>query len=212
MPVICLEGASAVGKTTTAGALRENHGAFVVPEVNQLFQRPADEPAEWYFERQVERWQIALARSRIHELVVLDGDPFQPLWYNWAYDFRDRQDLYFMESFYEPRIQNKTAGFPDLYFILAASEAELRKRKASDEARQRRGFETHLKMIEPQRRYFQSMQDFSPHRVVFLNAVSVADSVEIIMQHVSAFSPSDEGASEVLFRDLIDFLRRHSPR
>ncbi|HEY8560173.1 MAG TPA: AAA family ATPase [Pyrinomonadaceae bacterium] len=79
MPIICFEGASAVGKTTTSNALRDERGARVVPEVNQLFARPENEPAEWYFERQVERWRIARERSRRGALVVLDGDPFQPL-------------------------------------------------------------------------------------------------------------------------------------
>src|SRR5215204_5437527 len=101
MSIICFEGASAVGKTTTAKALKDD-GAFVVPEVNQLFNRPENEAFEWYFERQVERWRIAEQQSKIYDLVILDGDPFQPLWYNWAYDFVGWQKLDFMEQFYRP--------------------------------------------------------------------------------------------------------------
>ncbi|HEY9650862.1 MAG TPA: AAA family ATPase, partial [Coleofasciculaceae cyanobacterium] len=93
MPLICLEGASAVGKTTTSKALAERYGAYIVPEVNQLFQPPTPEPIYWYFERQVERWTLAQSQLKNHDLVVLDGDPFQPLWYNWAFDFVDCQPL-----------------------------------------------------------------------------------------------------------------------
>lgn len=34
MPLLCLEGASAVGKTTTCKKLAEQYNAFIVPEVN----------------------------------------------------------------------------------------------------------------------------------------------------------------------------------
>jgi hypothetical protein len=87
MPIICFEGASAVGKTTTADCFKTTGGAFVVPEVNLLFERPEDAPPEWYFERQVQRWQIAQEQSSFYRLVILDGDLFQPLWYSWAYNF-----------------------------------------------------------------------------------------------------------------------------
>lgn len=125
MPIICFEGASAVGKTTTAENLEAKCGAFVVPEVNLLFERPEDASAEWYFERQVGRWSIAQEQSKTHRLVILDGDPFQPLWYAWANNFVGWQSLDFMKSFYKAKIQNKTIGFPDLYFVFGASEVEL---------------------------------------------------------------------------------------
>ena len=87
MPIICFEGASAVGKTALSEYLRDNLNAFVIPEVYLLFQRTPDEPKFWYFERQIERWQLAEKASKNYEIVILDGDPFQPVWYNWAYDF-----------------------------------------------------------------------------------------------------------------------------
>ena len=184
MTVICFEGASAVGKTTTARALADTRGAFVVPEVNQLFTRPANESPEWYFERQVERWQIAQKKSGSHNLVIFDGDPFQPLWYNWAYDYVLWQKLDFMERFYRTAMQNKTIAFPELYFIFSTDEQELRKRRAGDAMRQRRHFETHLKMIEPQRRYFQAMHERSPARVLFLEADSVESNIEFVCRNI----------------------------
>jgi hypothetical protein len=57
MTIVCFEGRSAVGKTTAARFLSASSGIEVVPEVAAVFERP-DEPADWYLERQVERWQL----------------------------------------------------------------------------------------------------------------------------------------------------------
>ena len=209
MPIICFEGASAVGKTTTADAFKEFDGAFVVPEVNQLFARSEHEPVEWYFERQVERWQIAAKESRNHPLVILDGDPFQPLWYNWAYDFDGWQNLEFMEAFYRSAMQNKLIDFPSAYFIFSTSETELRKRRAGDAFRQRRHFETHLQMIAPQRRYFEAMRALSPTRVLFLEAETVETNVEFIRRNTAGLKSPAEPESEFLLNKMIKWLREN---
>ena len=209
MAIICFEGASAVGKTTTAQAFAENHAAFVVPEVNQLFTRPENEPREWYFDRQVDRWQIAHENSQTNELVILDGDPFQPLWYNWAYDYVGWQKPDFMAEFYERAIKNKMIDFPDLYFIFSTTEAELRKRRSSDGTRQRRGFETHLKMIEPQRRYFEAVKIFSPERVLFLDAETIESNVKFIQKRASNLQLLEKSEPEFLFGKIIQWLREN---
>ena len=209
MSIICFEGASAVGKTTTANRFKTMCGAFVVPEVNLLFERPKNESPDWYFERQVQRWQIAQEQSKSYRLVILDGDPFQPFWYCWAYNFVGWQSLDFMEQFYQRKIQNKMFDFPDRYFIFSANEAELRKRKEADATRQRRGFETHLRMIEPQRRYFQAMQDFSPNRVRFLEAETVETNVKSIQEDISDLLDSNEIEAKVLFSKMVEWLQKN---
>ncbi len=209
MFIICFEGASAVGKTTTANCLKTIGGAFVVPEVNLLFERPENESPDWYFERQVERWQVANGQSKSYPLVILDGDPFQPFWYCWAYDFIGWQSLDFMKQFYQPKIQNKMIDFPDRYFIFSTNEAELRKRKESDATRQRRGFETHLRMIEPQRRYFQAMQNLSPSKVRFLEAKTVESNVEFVLENISNLVDSNEIEAEVLFSKMAEWLQEN---
>lgn len=209
MPVICFEGASAVGKTTTADRLKASYDAFVVPEVNLLFDRPERELADWYFERQVERWAIALEQSKTHPFVILDGDPFQPLWYCWAYNFVGWQDLDSMERFYHPRIQNRTIQFPDLYVIFSASEVELRQRKEGDAVRERHGFETHLRMIQPQRRYFRAMQAFSPQRVLFLETETIEANMEFILKNISGLAKHNENESDELFDQMIEWLREN---
>jgi hypothetical protein len=76
MAIVCIEGPSAAGKSTAARQLKALGRAEVIPEVNELFARPADEPTTWYLERQAERWQRATAARGATSLVILDGDPF----------------------------------------------------------------------------------------------------------------------------------------
>lgn len=206
MPIVCFEGPSAVGKTTVAAALAAE-GAHVVPEVNVLFERPADEAPGWYFERQVDRWALAVEAARGHPLVVLDGDPFQPLWYNWAYGFAGWQGLDFMEAFYRPRLVRGELGFPDLYVVFGADERVLRERRDSDPARRRRGFETHLRFIEPQRRYFRAMRELSPDRVRFLEARDVAASARAMAAAAREAPPGEEAVE--LFDRMVGWLREH---
>lgn len=207
MVIICFEGPSAVGKTSTAAAIAEAEGAYIIPEVNLLFERPAAAPPEWYFERQVERWRLAASRAKTHPLVILDGDPYQPLWYCWAYDFRGWQGLDFMEAFYRPLIAEGEMGFPDRYIILSATIEELRRRKEGDRGRRRGGFDTHLRFIEPQRRYFRAMQSFAPGRVHFLEARTIEENVQV----VAGLDESQLGRERplALFDFLIGWLRAH---
>jgi hypothetical protein len=209
MPIICLEGASAVGKTTMANFLKDNYGAFVVPEVNQLFTKPENAPTEWYLERQIERWTIAKKQSQSHPLAILDGDPFQPLWYNWVYEFINLQGLECIEQLYLPKLQNKTLDFPDGYFILSANETELRQRRANDINRTRSNFEKHLKLIQPQIRYFQTMKSFSGHLVYFLEARTIKASAEIVLEKMANFVKRDDTDSVMLFNRMIRWLREN---
>ena len=163
--IICLEGPSAVGKTTTCAALAAQKNASVVPEVNALFERPAQAPADWYLERQVERWEIAQKHSANDRLVVLDGDVFQPLWYNWSFGFAKYQPLDALTDFYRPRIEAGVIGFPDHYVHLFIDENALRLRKEADQTRSRRGFDSHLRLLQTQPRYFEVLSGLMPSRV-----------------------------------------------
>ncbi|HEX8670875.1 MAG TPA: hypothetical protein VF710_03260 [Longimicrobium sp.] len=205
MPIVCLEGPSAVGKTTAASALAAA-GAYVVPEVNELFPRPAGEAPDWYLERQVERWTLA---ARAPGLAILDGDPFQPLWYNWSYGFDGWQSLDELAAFYRPRILRGDIGFPDLYVILGAPAGVLRAHKEGDATRRRHGFDAHLRFVVPQRRYFAAMQSFAPARVRFADALPVAETVRLVSAAAREVVREERPAE--LFDRMVEWLRGHDP-
>ena len=212
MVLICLEGPSAVGKTTTCKALAERYNAYIVPEVNQLFERPAPEPTYWYLERQVERWMLAQEKLETHELVVLDGDTFQPLWYNWSFNFVDWQPLSVLRDFYRQHIVAQTLGFPDGYILLNTNESELLQRKENDPTRTRSGFTKNLLVIEPQQRYFQAMDRRIPGFVHLIEATNVEKNVKNIIQALPSLSkPPEYPYCLTFFDDLIEWLYRNTP-
>lgn len=100
MIVLCIEGPSAAGKSTLATALAEALDGVVIREANELFERPAAEPEDWYLNQQVERWRLATAASESGRIAILDGDVFQPQWYEWAHGFQTYQPLTSLARFY----------------------------------------------------------------------------------------------------------------
>lgn len=204
--IICLEGPSAVGKTTTCSALVEQNNAFVVPEVNALFARPAEEAPNWYLERQVERWEIAQEHSANGRLVVLDGDVFQPLWYNWSFGFAEYQPLEALSAFYRPCLNADAIGFPDHYVHLFIDENKLRSRKEADQTRTRRGFDANLRLLQTQPRYFERLSRFLPGRVHSVEA----KSVETNRQHLLRCSrtPAPPAVSSLkIFDNIVEWLQ-----
>jgi hypothetical protein len=168
--IICLEGASAAGKTTLSHAIAARTGAAVIAEVWAIFERPSPEPPLWYLERQVERWRFAAESAGEQGLSILDGDPFQPLWYGWTYGFIEPHTLSTVISFYHDAIAAGSLAFPDRYILLAVSEAELRARKQGDTSRSRRNFVKHVSLLRHQPRYFATMNTISPGLAYVLDA------------------------------------------
>ena len=169
-----------------------------------LFERPTEEPADWYFERQVERRQLAIWRSADSD-VVLDGDPFQPLWYNWAYDCRWLAHARRTRGILSPSTGSQRARVPTFYVLFSASIDALRHRKLSDPVRSRRNFEHHLRFIEPQQKYFAAMERLSPGIVLIVSSELVNENVVAVTRALR--SPRTRPDSLVLFDGLINWLR-----
>jgi len=193
LPIVCIEGPSAAGKSTVAQYLVEHYGYHVIPEVNELFRGAQREGKNWYLERQVDRYQQAMAKSVAGACVVLDGDPFQPLWYNWIYP--GYEPLAQVIAFYRNAIKADIIAFPDFYVVLQVPVEQLTQQKRSDGTRQRRNFDRHLEMITPQCRYFEKLKVHGSVKVEMMANTNVGDTASRIVEHVKTTRLVSEGAA-----------------
>ncbi|MFD2176136.1 hypothetical protein [Veronia pacifica] len=175
MPIICLEGASGIGKSTAAFFMEKEYGYVRIPEVNELFEQSSGEPDDWYFEMQVKRWELANEVSQSGEVAILDGDHLQPVWYNWILDDLNFQPFDAVLDFYSKAFLQGKLDFPDSYVLLHTSIDELRIRKENDKSRNRSHFDMHLRLIEPQHEYFESLRSGGLKGVSFIEATSPVD-------------------------------------
>jgi len=195
--MIAIEGAPGVGKSTTAAALAAG-GAYVIPEVNRLFARPNPEPPHWYCERQVARWEMARLRSSQGQLAVLDGDPYQPLWFAWIYNDDGWPQSSAAFSFYRDRIVHGQMGFAALYVFVHVPEPLRHQRMLARELS--RGLTTEIaqkkidryaRMVEPQRRLFAALAERFPGWVLDIETVSLDSSLAAIRRAIAAVPTID---------------------
>lgn len=210
MQIICFEGASAVGKTTLSAYLRDKYDAFVVAEVNLLFERKSNEPKFWYFEKQIERWKLAVNAAKKHKIVILDGDPFQPLWYNWAYNYDVLESFETIYHFYRNELQKGEIAFPDKYYLLTIDKNELKKRKTNDFYRTRKNYERHLRFIEPQKAYFNYIKSLNDCLVEFVENIEIEKTGEKIINSIGGESThSNIDSSLKLFDAIAKWLKNN---
>ena len=179
-PAICFEGPSGIGKTTMCNLLLDQF--TIIPEVNLLFKRIGDEPKFWYYDRQVDRYQI---HEKSNKKSILDGDIFQPIWYNWVCNypsnFASKEEVH---RFYKTNLLEGKIAFPDLYIIFYCDEMELRSRKENDKTRKRRNFEKHLKIIDPLKEYWNFLDKETDIEMKFVEYVN---NIEIVKQKVLTY-------------------------
>ena len=201
--VVCLEGPSAVGKTALAAALAHTHGVPVVPELSG--GAPPDDPAAraaWFLDRHAARWQEARAAAASAPFAVLDGDPFKGLWYDWIFADQGWPGLDVLAPLHRSAVARGALGFPSLYVLLQAPEAVLRARRAGDATRTRRHFEQHLRLVAPQRRYFEALGAAAPGRVLVVDAGADGPPVAAVTEALGALPADAPDAATLLERAL----------
>jgi hypothetical protein len=180
-PIICLEGPSAVGKTTLGNRLAARYSAPLVDELDATDAPPIGQSAEWFVDAHARRWQQARALRESAPFAVMDCDPLKGLWYNWMHAEEGWERIDVLLPLYAARLSAGTIGFPDLYVVLDADVDELRVRRANDASRRRDGFEKHMNKIAAQRRYFAALQAADVARVVFVDATDEASLVDSVV-------------------------------
>lgn len=209
-PIICLEGPSAVGKTTLAAALAREAGAAVIPELDASAAPPIAESAAWFVDAHAAQWQQALELATCAPLVVIDCDPMKGLWFNWVFADHGWPGIDEQRPLHRAHIERSTLAFPDLYVVLQATESQLRARRAGDPARTRRNHETHLRLAAPQRRYFQALQAADPSRVLLLDTSDRAKLVGTVLAAVNRL-PANPPDSMRLFEHMADWIATNAP-
>lgn len=213
--LITLEGAPAVGKSTTAQALAKHHQTFVVPEVNKLFARPQNEPENWYLERQVARWEIGLRQIKNFDSILFDGDLFQPLWFSWIYDDELWTPLEEARAFYREQLTAGRIGFPDVYYILWTSPEERQKREFErgralnrDEIQIQEKVQRFERFVGPQLQYFKAFQQLFPERVQFIKSTTIDENLKAI---ASLTIPEKPKQNLEIFDSLVHWLHLNAP-
>jgi hypothetical protein len=209
MPILCLEGPSAAGKSSTARYLAEHHSAIHIPEANLLFQRPENASPYWYYERQIECLQIARSYPR-EKLVILDGDPFQPVWYNFLFPAISNLSNETVLNFYRSKLEGRDLAWPERYVALTAPPEELRKRKHGDLKQQRRKFEAHLVLVEFLPLYFARLNAAAPGLAVQHEAETIEGNAQVVLEASSSLEVLPDGLQ--VFDEIANWiLNRSSP-
>jgi gluconate kinase len=209
-PIICLEGPSAVGKTTLAAALAREAGAAVIPELDAGAAPPISESAAWFVDAHAAQWQQARALAAQAPLVVMDCDPLKGLWFNWVFAEHGWPGIAAQAPLHRAHIERGTLAFPELYVVLQATESQLRARRAGDPTRTRRNHEMHLRLATPQRRYFQALQAADPPRVLLLDTSEQSTLVETVLAAVERLPPHPPDSMR-LFDHMADWVATHAP-
>lgn len=202
-PIVCFEGPSGIGKTTMSHLLSDVYN--VVPEVNQLFKRTDDEPKYWYHERQVERYELC---KKANKKSILDGDIFQPIWYNWVCNypsnFLSKKETH---AFYKNKLLEGSIAFPDLYIIFEVEEKELWIRKEKDKTRQRRNFEKHLKIIEPLKAYYRFLDQETEIEMKFIRYADIERTKKEVLSSIENRRPKNMDGLKA-FEQIEDWINR----
>jgi DNA polymerase III delta prime subunit len=208
--VICLEGPSAVGKTTLAEALAREFGAAVVPELDSSGAPPPGRSAAWFVERHAAQWRRAREMAAGAPFSVLDGDPFKGLWYNRVYADEGWEGVDTVAPLYRAQVEAGALAFPDLYVVLTASDEELRRRRAFDVSRSRRNFEKHLRMAGPLLDYFREMRDAAPGRVTIVGTGRREELTGRVLEALGRLPPGRPDSLRLL-NHMTGWLGSHSP-
>ena len=208
--VLCLEGPSAVGKTTLAAALAAGCGAVVVPELDASDAPPVERSAAWFVDRHAEQWRRARDHAGRGVPAVIDCDPLKGLWYNWMHAAEGWEGVDVVAPLYRAHIARGTLAFPELYVVLDATEAQLRERRANDPTRRRRGFEKHVRTAAAQRSYFAALAAAAPGRVAFVatdDRPALVDRVRDALHRLPGGPPD----SMRLLEEMAAWVRTHEP-
>ena len=142
---------------------------------------PDPEPESWHIDRQVERFQAALQASG--DLVILDGDPYQPVWFNWIFPESGFPSWWRCIEIFTARSQRLVV--PDFYVYLHTQSDERFRRMVFryaklglDRERAIVKYERDAGLEEARRDFFRALDKAFPGLVLFVEAIDLERTFE----------------------------------
>ncbi|MES2869438.1 MAG: hypothetical protein V4749_07705 [Pseudomonadota bacterium] len=169
--ILVVEGISASGKTTWCA---KHGGQHVIPE-NGRFENEPDRinnpagAAAFWAERNVDRWQTALAMEDISSWALCDSDPLKLhyIWSLWQIGEASEYDWQIELDATRETIAQGRIGFADCYIIGCIEPQLARERAKADITRRRSKFELHVRLQHALLTWYSAMDEVLPGRVRF---------------------------------------------
>ncbi|MDB6444838.1 MULTISPECIES: hypothetical protein [unclassified Pseudomonas] len=169
--ILVVEGISASGKTTWC---TKHGGPHVIPE-NGRFENEPDRKldpagaAAFWAERNVDRWQAALAMEEISSWALCDSDPLKLhyIWSLWQIGEASEQDWRTELDATRETISQGRIGFADHYIIGCIEPQLARERAKADTTRRRSRFELHVRLQHALLTWYSAMSEVLPGTVRF---------------------------------------------
>jgi hypothetical protein len=123
--------------------------------------------ANFWCEVNCARWDAVVRRERESGLAVCDDDPVK-LHYGWSLariGASDSRRWRHEVTAHREAVARRRAGFADLVLVSLPSLAELTRRREADTTRRRRNFERHIRLAEPLREWYETLDRVRPGTV-----------------------------------------------
>ena len=167
--ILVVEGISASGKTTWC---TQQGGQHVIAEHGRLDGVPerASDPvaaAVFWAERNVDRWQAALAMEASTSWAVCDSDPLK-LHYLWCLcQIGEASASDWLTELDAPRdtLAQGRIGFADAYIVGAIDPQLARQRALADTTRRRSNFELHVRLQQALLSWYSAIEQVLPGSV-----------------------------------------------
>ena len=167
--ILVVEGISASGKTTWC---TRHGGPHVIAEHGRLDGVPerASDPvaaAVFWAERNVDRWQAALAMEARAQWAVCDSDPLKLhyLWCLWQIGEASTNDWLTELDATRDTVAQGRIGFADAYILGAIDPQLARQRALADTTRRRSNFELHVRLQQALLSWYSAIEQVLPGSV-----------------------------------------------
>lgn len=167
--ILVVEGISASGKTTWC---TQQGGQHVIAEHGRMDGVPerASDPvaaAVFWAERNVDRWQAALAMEASTSWAVCDSDPLKLhyLWCLWQIGEASTNDWLTELNATRDTVAQGRIGFAGAYIVGAIDPQLARQRALADTTRRRSNFELHVRLQQALLSWYAAIEQVLPGSV-----------------------------------------------